>query len=633
MPSNLYLPLNPFDGQVFIDAYQGRWIFNAEIDAWYRSGTAETIPVATDSIVGLMSAADKVLLDGINDAPGGFGLIVDPLAGSPVKPDGVLTGDISLVSDSIDITCTSNGLHFGLSQEFIDSFCLYFSNSRGDKGDKGEPGDKGEKGDPSYAFIDGPPGDKGPPGNDSQACKIVDVVLNDLDGTTDTPIVSLRVAEDETGACQLVYTTAKIDLTSGDGPNLYATPVSRSVVYPEDSGTCSLARLENWQLVKGNDDLPLNLQLIRLPKNEANEGLTGFNTYPLTTFVSDIVAHYNSKLTDLDADWQAEIKDYVSGKDATARGILSDLATQLAECEFKIPAEFCLDVEKCDLNPADQIKPFNVIVPKNSPCCCRDAPSDSSMGFGLYVGAGYSGPNSIEAAGFAIPAPYSIARAPGDLIKVKMLQDLGPLYPVWSGEVFANKTWAKASAKDAITCGGLAGRQTAIAIQCFSIIKPTRIFLEMRGEVNGANATNTNRAAIKISSCSALQEGSKPLPLITDPFVNASGFNNTSLSDANLRRYLLALTDGPTQDTGSYGPHADYAAAAPDGFPGVFAITDSYQWCNVTECVNAKRYKAGNQVIGPGNYVLTYFADWDAQDDMNDSYWAFRTSISGWGCA
>lgn len=77
--ANTRLPARPFDGQVFIDSARVVWTFNAENDAWMRTGTEPNIPVATEFQPGLLSAALKNLLDGIPAKGGGFGILAKPL--------------------------------------------------------------------------------------------------------------------------------------------------------------------------------------------------------------------------------------------------------------------------------------------------------------------------------------------------------------------------------------------------------------------------------------------------------------------------------------------------------------------------------------------------------------------------
>ena len=89
---------------------------------------------------------DKITdsLDQIPEKAGGFALVVEPLLGYPTidNPDGLIYGDIELISDSLDIACKdidgkpittgcyncidgqeSAGLNFQLGENFLKGFC------------------------------------------------------------------------------------------------------------------------------------------------------------------------------------------------------------------------------------------------------------------------------------------------------------------------------------------------------------------------------------------------------------------------------------------------------------------------------------------------------------------------------
>lgn len=72
-------PEQPFDGQVFIDAFRVRWIYDTETNCWMRSGSVNEIPVATELQPGLMSAQLKQVLDGLPEKAGSFGIVTRPL--------------------------------------------------------------------------------------------------------------------------------------------------------------------------------------------------------------------------------------------------------------------------------------------------------------------------------------------------------------------------------------------------------------------------------------------------------------------------------------------------------------------------------------------------------------------------
>ena len=72
-----HLPVKPFDGMKFIDAHRMTWVFDSSIDSWRRSGTAQNIPVASETQPGLLSAKFKHVLDSLPENAGSFGLIIN----------------------------------------------------------------------------------------------------------------------------------------------------------------------------------------------------------------------------------------------------------------------------------------------------------------------------------------------------------------------------------------------------------------------------------------------------------------------------------------------------------------------------------------------------------------------------
>jgi hypothetical protein len=370
LPNNRYtfLPISPTDGQRFVDAQLVQWIYNGKEGIWERRGTADELPLATLDQIGLLSPQDKNLIDSIPAVGGGFGIITDTklLLQSPTNPEGVITGDIKLKSDSLDIVCvgpdktkldcvipdalecvgtipaeTPPGLTFKLSSKFLDTL---FIDVRGPKGKTGYKGEKGDQGEPGYS--EGPSGDKGIQGGSiNELCTLDEIRYNDIGGITDTPIVGLNLVDDDGHGCKLVVTKAKINVEEGrSADKLVVAGLSRSLIYEPDAdaSNCDLTRLDDWTLVKSpGDRTPTNLQLLRLPKgtNETIDNPVGFNgTMTLEGFVGQLVNEYKDRLTKLDESWGKQVRDYINGLDDKARGILSNLANDVALCEFNLPA-------------------------------------------------------------------------------------------------------------------------------------------------------------------------------------------------------------------------------------------------------------------------------------------------------
>lgn len=377
-----FLPVVPVDKQEFVDSDKTKWVYSADGDHWVRVGTVDTIPLASDSVNGFLSPQDKILLDKIPAAGGAFGIIVDHgklLLQTPENPEGVVQGDIKLVSESLDIECVTNeqvplecggtqlafscesgeedegrpGIKFSISDKFLETMVVEFPAPPGKRGDRG---DQGPEGDPG--FSDGPKGETGEVGeNVTDRCEFLGFLYEELEGITDTAVVRMEIVNDTNGNCKLVMTKAKLNVpdNSKAADQVVAAPLTRSVVFPDDPNAlvCDVTRLDNWTLAQpAGDTSTLDVQLVRLAKgsNESeSEPVSVNNTMPLSTFVDDVVDYYKDKLVKLDNDYAKEVKNYIESIDDRARGILSGLADELSRCEFALPAvEFCTTFVACD---------------------------------------------------------------------------------------------------------------------------------------------------------------------------------------------------------------------------------------------------------------------------------------------
>ncbi len=374
------LPTTPTHGQVFVDSEFVRWIYNSKLKLWERAGTVDSIPLATTNSDGLMSASDKRMLDKVPAVGGSFGLVVDTklLLQSPTNPEGVIQGDIQLKSESLDIICVGPdkvklncsvppeleclspngeppGLLFKLNDKFLDTLIVDLPGPLGKTGDTGDVGNQG-----NHGFSDGPKGDDGEQGESiDELCELTDLKYNDITGIADTAIVGMELIDDDGHGCKLIVTKSKLNVAEDEpAEKIIASAISRSVVYAPDpdADTCDITRLDDFTFAQPpGDTTPLNIQLLRLPKgsNEHEDEPIGFNgTMNLQGFVGDIVTEYKSRLTKLDETWGKQVKSYVESIDDKARGILSGLADDLAQCEFDLPAvEYCITFTGCGVTP------------------------------------------------------------------------------------------------------------------------------------------------------------------------------------------------------------------------------------------------------------------------------------------
>lgn len=363
------LPATPVDGQIWIDGNRVRWRWSAESKVWVSIGTANSYPIADATTVGLMSAQDKRLLDSIPVIAGAFGIITDQNAiiASQDNRIGLVSGNIKLHSDSLNIECVSpdgtpylgqaliddpagvnlSGLRFSLSDNFLDALCLEVTGPIGKKGEKGPTGEAGTDG-----FNDGPAGEKGDPGTDATVAHTFSgIKIVDTTDIVDTAVVSLQV---DGSAGRLSYTTAKMNVPSNAAPadQLYAQPVQRSLSYPvvaEDGK--DYVTLDDWTLSIPNGD-PLSddpeVLLVKIPQNLEVGEVASIELTKLTDLITTVVDTYKTKLSAIQDTWMAQMKSYIEEKDAAARNILASLAQQVAQCEFKRPLAFCLGIAPSD---------------------------------------------------------------------------------------------------------------------------------------------------------------------------------------------------------------------------------------------------------------------------------------------
>jgi hypothetical protein len=361
------LPISPFDGQVYIDIFKIKWVYNAEDDTWNKVGVATDIPIARgeDNVLGptngLMSARDKAMLDGLSSKAGGFGLLLKPghYLTSDGGPDSILSGDVQFVSETLDFECMLTGVgdcsnpntsvptvKVGLSKNFLESYRLEIS---GPQGPKGDTGDKGIAGRPGTG--DGPQGDPGEDGADATTgYAFTGVIYEELDDVYDTAVVDLRLDQ---GAGQLEVTKARLD-TPGDKPakNVIAQPIMRDVEFTSTT-------LDKWELSAPLDDRAstVDLNIIRLPKGWSGETGAAVPVTPikLSNMVDSVIGYYKDAAATIISQWDTELKTWVRERDKEAREVLNNLATQLAECEFELPLEFCLGITPGDCNTSNKL--------------------------------------------------------------------------------------------------------------------------------------------------------------------------------------------------------------------------------------------------------------------------------------
>lgn len=276
-----------------------------------------------------------------------------------LNPSGILLGDIMLVSDSIDINCVDGeglpvvsencnldyvqcdsasnppGLNFQINQNFIESFCVTIPGCKGPAGNRGDQGDQGSPG-----TGDGPQGEQGDPGEDAPAIGNIftGIKIVDVDDIFDTAIVAMEL--DAAGG-KLNIIRAKVRVPDNETPatQLVTTPLVRSLTFTDEDSF-------DYEILKPAID-PIgeaDVDLLKYPSqfDGFGESETNVGRIKLSDLINSVLAYYDGKLAELNDEYNRQLKEYIEEKDATARGILSDMAMKVSECEFELPIDFCI---------------------------------------------------------------------------------------------------------------------------------------------------------------------------------------------------------------------------------------------------------------------------------------------------
>ena len=462
------LPVRPFDGQIYIDAFRVKWVFNSETRCWQRIGVVSDIPVASEVLAGLMSAQLKNTLDGTPDKGGHFGIITKPLptiatqktilfrdtvriafateAGSTVRgnipftidaykagefrsklliftsgpligevylifdntdrdlllhgdaggaknndkfevveldsfnPSGVLTGDIELVSESLEITCIDGngdpvdlvngkqcyicvdspdeeklaGLDIKVSDDFINEFCAVIPGCEGNRGAKGDKGDTGTPG-----TGDGPQGEQGDSGTDAPETpdEFTGIKINDIVDIFDTAIVNIEL-DAENNRINIIKAKVRTPDENSVATQLLTTPIDRDIKFIDDEF--------GYELLKPTIDAinDLDTTLLHYPEGSAPGAAdlanqeTQVGKIKLSGIIDRIIEFYKKKLDELSEEYDLELKTVIEEKDTAARTILADLAREVSDCEWSTPLSFCLGIEPNCFNPGESLGTF-----------------------------------------------------------------------------------------------------------------------------------------------------------------------------------------------------------------------------------------------------------------------------------
>jgi hypothetical protein len=356
--STIELPIVPFDGMKFIDSWRREWEYNLDTVSWIFRGYVPNIPVADENTIGLLSSNLKSLLDSIPEKAGGFGILTKYSFGkvSGNGFNGLMTGDIVLKSNTLDIKCRDqNGklitktcaspvsspeinkipsIDINFGEDFLNSICIEIPGSKGPKGIQGQPGLDGEDG-----FGDGPQGLKGNPGKDATGISEVDSVTIEIDESFyDTAVVNVELDQQNS---ILSITKAKLAVPDDNTPadQFVVMPIIRSLEWTNGL---------NYNIVQpSNENLSLeaNVSVLAYPKdfdpNIANSN-SEISRKSLSSFVDQIINNYQTIYNGYITEYDKEIKDYFFAKDDEARKALDSLVSELASKQFGETFEYCM---------------------------------------------------------------------------------------------------------------------------------------------------------------------------------------------------------------------------------------------------------------------------------------------------
>lgn len=282
---------------------------------------------------------------------------------SEFNPDGILYGDIDIVSDSLDVRCIDgeqfevdvgencdfkeqdgiipSGIDLTLKDEFVENLCFEIPGCKGPEGDRG---DKGDKGDPGTG--DGPEGSQGDSGLDATTSKtLVGIEIEDIDDIFDTAVIGFEL-DGPNGILSTVKAKIKVPENNVSADQVIANAIYRNVRFVGDEF--------EYEIQKPIDDPIQGLSdyIAYYPNNQENSprAKSVVDVKTLTELVDDVINHYRDKLEKVVDEYDREIETYIKSRDETMRQNISDLAHQLAQCEWEMPLEYCVGLgDECQI--------------------------------------------------------------------------------------------------------------------------------------------------------------------------------------------------------------------------------------------------------------------------------------------
>jgi hypothetical protein len=299
--------------------------------------------------------------------------IIEPTA---LNLNGVIAGNIELVSESIDIECVDAdnnqidqecnpssmravdgrlpALDFKIGDLFKSTFCAQQPGCEGVRGDKGPKGLSGADG-----TGDGPQGEAGDPGIDAPNTPIQldGVKIIDIDDIYDTAVIAVEVNQ-QSGKLNIVK--AKIRTPDDNTPanQLITTEVFREIEFTGDGFGFSLLKPPVDPI--GTEDVKIAYypQGFEIPSGGGiNKPLTTpVSVMDLSGLLNEMCNFWQVKLDQINDDFNQQIKTFIESKDDEVRKNLAQLCQELSECEWEKPIEFCIGTIASNCNPGDDLQ-------------------------------------------------------------------------------------------------------------------------------------------------------------------------------------------------------------------------------------------------------------------------------------
>lgn len=384
-------PNRPFDGMIFNDPWKRRWVYDSRSNTWRFDGFAPDIPLADSKTVGLLSPQYKQLINSISEKAGGFGIVTKFSFGKTRTNgfNGVLSGDIKLVSNSFDITCVNSPsqpelnrhpvIDINFSEDFLDGLCVEVPSEKGPRGRKGIKGEPGETG-----TGDGPQGLPGTSGIDAIGISTLDEMEVVFDESFYSKAVTEVFLDSENAILSVTKSDALVPDEDTPASEVVTSPMSRDIVF-NDENTFDYtittvpgvsdpveSSVDPVVLAYGTDFNPEKNRKLKVASSgccceEADSAeLISRN---LSDYIDQSIQKLVDSINDINEEYDQELKEYIFKKDEEARKALDVLVQKLSEEEFNEEFQYCmslLDNGVCGQCQCNALKKFSTDPYNNS---------------------------------------------------------------------------------------------------------------------------------------------------------------------------------------------------------------------------------------------------------------------------